>query len=83
MAAQYSLSSPKKENLIVRSTRPLNLETPVQMLNSWLTPNNLFYVRTHFDIPQLNVKAWSLQIDGEVEKPLSLSMDDLDTTPLR
>src|SRR4029434_9850779 len=34
-----------KERLIVRSVRPEDLETPVGLLNSWITPNELFYVR--------------------------------------
>ncbi|MGH9938572.1 MAG: hypothetical protein ACREAM_20215, partial [Blastocatellia bacterium] len=36
-----------KEKLIVRSIRPEDLETPVPLLNTWITPNDLFYVRHH------------------------------------
>ncbi|HEX4947192.1 MAG TPA: hypothetical protein VFZ34_11035, partial [Blastocatellia bacterium] len=36
-----------KEKLIVRSARPEDLETPVELFNSWITPNDTFYVRHH------------------------------------
>src|SRR2546428_13129949 len=60
-----------KSKLIVRSANPQNLETPVQLLNTWITPNELFYVRSHADTPRLDLKEWRLQVDGEVNQSLS------------
>ncbi|MFN0122197.1 MAG: molybdopterin-dependent oxidoreductase, partial [Blastocatellia bacterium] len=70
-----------KERLIVRSLRPEDLETPVELFTSWLTPIDLFYVRHHFYAPQVNPGEWKLVVDGEVNTPLSLSLDDLKKLP--
>jgi DMSO/TMAO reductase YedYZ molybdopterin-dependent catalytic subunit len=69
-----------KERLIVRSLRPEDLETPVGLLNTWITPNDLFYVRHHTYAPNIDeaaAKEWSVKIDGEVERPLALALDEL------
>ena len=61
-----------KEKLIVRSARPEDLETPVELFNSWITPNDIFYVRHHAYVPDA-VADWKLTIEGEVGKPMSRS----------
>jgi sulfite oxidase len=66
-----------KDSLIVRSARPQDLETPAHLLDSWITPNDRFYVRSHFYTPTLDAAAWTLAIDGEVDKPLTMTMADL------
>ncbi len=73
-----------KEKLIVRSLRPEDLETPVGLLNSWITPNELFYVRHHTYAPRVDESAgkdWKLMVDGEVEHPATLSLDELKQLP--
>ncbi len=67
----------KDAALIVRSPKPLDLETPVHLLDSWITPNELFFVRGHLYIPQVDIAAWRLSVDGAVEHPLSLTLEDL------
>jgi DMSO/TMAO reductase YedYZ molybdopterin-dependent catalytic subunit len=73
-AAQRLVS---KDRLIVRSPRPEDLETPVHLLTSWITPNDLFYVRSHFYTPSIDAEAWRLRVEGEVERPMDLSLADL------
>src|SRR5262247_589453 len=51
---------PGKERLIVRSVRPEDLETPVSLLNTWITPNELFYVRHHSYAAKVNDDEWKL-----------------------
>ena len=34
--------------------KPFVGETPQNALNSWLTPNPLFYVRSHFEYPDVS-----------------------------
>lgn len=68
---------PGKEKLIVRSPRPINLETPLKELTSDLTPNELFYVRNNYDGPEMDPVQYVLRVDGEVENPLTLRLDDL------
>jgi sulfite dehydrogenase len=70
---------PGKTDLILRTDRPPQLETPLRYFVNDLTPNEAFYVRWHFEgIPtSVDLDAFRLQISGHVEKPLSLSLADL------
>jgi len=77
--AQRALLS--KDRLIVRSGRPEDLETPAQLLNSWITPNELFFVRSHFYTPIIDASSWRLQVDGNVENVLILTLDDIRRMP--
>lgn len=74
--AQQAISGTRK--MIVRSMRFVDLETPVEFLNIWITPVDLFYVRNHmFEPTTFDPKSWRLTIGGEVEKPLGLTLTDL------
>ena len=74
--------APGKEKLIVRSLRPPDYETPVGLLDTWLTPVEHFYVRSHMPVPPgLDATTWTLQIDGEVNATTALSLDDLRKMP--
>jgi DMSO/TMAO reductase YedYZ molybdopterin-dependent catalytic subunit len=70
-----------KEKLIVRSFRPEDLETPVSLLNTWLTPNDLFYVRHHLFAAHVDVNEWKLTVGGEVQNPITLTLDELKRAP--
>src|SRR5690348_12448459 len=63
--------------LIVQQSQPLNLEYPFPALNSFLVPNNEFFVRSHFNVPEIDAKNWRLRIEGEVKNPLELTIQDL------
>ena len=41
--------------LIIRQKEPTNLETPLDQVDSYLTPTELFYIRSHFPAPKLAV----------------------------
>jgi DMSO/TMAO reductase YedYZ molybdopterin-dependent catalytic subunit len=64
-------------DLIVREQEPLNLEMPFSSLDGFITPNESFYVRCHFPIPEIAAADWRLKIEGEVEAPFELSYDEL------
>ena len=67
-----------KEKLIVRSLRFYDLETPVSLLNSWITPVNLFFVRNHMSEPTtFDPESYRLTVTGEVEHPLALTLTEL------
>lgn len=70
-----------KERLIVRSFRPEDLETPVALLNTWITPNDLFYVRHHSYAARVNADEWKLTVDGEVQTPFTMTLDELKRAP--
>lgn len=76
--AATTLDVPGEDGLIVRSFRFVDLETPVEYFNTWLTPVPHFFVRNHMHEPsELEAATWRLAIGGEVDKPLTLSLSDL------
>ena len=70
-------AEPDEGGLIVRNRRPLDLETPVSAFDRWLTPNNLFFVRSHFGVPAVGLTPWSVEVGGLVERTLKLTPEDL------
>lgn len=65
---------------IVRSEAPLVVEFPFAPLNS-ATPTAQFFIRNHFPVPEIDVTTWSLEVDGAVQEPVHLSLDDLRGMP--
>jgi DMSO/TMAO reductase YedYZ molybdopterin-dependent catalytic subunit len=63
--------------LIIRQKEPTNLEMPFQQLESFLTPSELFYIRSHFATPVIDASDYRLTIDGAVRRPLSLRYEEL------
>ncbi|MEO5753893.1 MAG: sulfite oxidase [Chthoniobacterales bacterium] len=63
--------------MIIREKEPANLEMPFGTLDRFITPNDLFYIRSHFPVPQIDRSTWRLRVEGAVESPLELSYDDL------
>lgn len=63
--------------LIVRSRRPLNLETPVATLDHRLTPVEQFFVRSHFGAPAVDLIPWEVEVVGLVERPLRMGTEEL------
>ena len=69
---------PGKKPLIKLSYRPPNYETPIEYFRTAITPNDVFYVRYHNDIPQVDAKTWKVKIGGEAANgELELNLDDL------
>jgi DMSO/TMAO reductase YedYZ molybdopterin-dependent catalytic subunit len=70
---------PEKTDLILLTDRPPNLEMPAKYFREDLTPNDAFFVRWHLaNIPtSVDPATFRLSVGGHVEKPLSLSLDQL------
>ncbi|TRW97875.1 sulfite oxidase [Paracoccus sp. M683] len=70
-----------KQGLVVLGDRPLNAETPPHLLDDDITPYDRLFVRMNGLVPQSaldqNAEGWTLTVDGEVDTPLQLSLDDL------
>lgn len=75
--AQENEVYPGKEQLLNRGSRPLNLETPVALLDQEITPSDLVFVRNHGTLPVVDAQSWRLTVDGEVERPLSITLPQL------
>jgi len=46
--------------LIIREKEPHNLESPFAQIDSFLTPTELFYIRSHFTTPNLDLASYKL-----------------------
>lgn len=72
---------PGKEELRMLSDKPLNAEATATLLDDNITPNHRHFVRNNGLIPERassgKVGDWSLTIDGEVDKSLNLSLEDI------
>jgi DMSO/TMAO reductase YedYZ molybdopterin-dependent catalytic subunit len=63
--------------LIIRQKEPTNLEMPFDRVDSYLTPTELFYIRSHFPAPKIDAADYRLRIDGAVRNPLALRYKEL------
>ena len=78
------IAFPQKRPLIVLTPRPPQLETPFAIFDQGVyTPNDAFFVRWHLpNIPQeVDATAHRIAVSGEVNRVLSLSLDDLASMP--
>ena len=48
-------------------------------LDSWLTPEDQFFVIKHFDEPKLTEADYRLEVGGLVAQPMTLTLADLKT----
>ena len=72
----------REAGLVLQRSDPLNCETPLSVLRAHrITPNGQFYVRNHFRIPRLDADSWHLTVDGMVERPLLLTLPELQNMP--
>jgi DMSO/TMAO reductase YedYZ molybdopterin-dependent catalytic subunit len=67
--------------LIIRQKEPANLEMPFDQIDSFLTPTELFYIRSHFPAPRLVIASYRLYVDGAVRNPFSLTYQQLRALP--
>ena len=75
------MPTPEQPSLIVRQKSPPNIEFPFASLSEWLIPADLFFVRNHFPSPDLDAREWRLRVDGAVERPLELDLDNIKAMP--
>ena len=83
-AGQEEATRTQSGPLTVRVSRPFDAETPVREFTSWLTPNEQFFVRSHFGPPDersLDTSSWRLNVGGLVDRRLTLSLADLKQIP--
>jgi sulfite oxidase len=60
---------------------PVDAETPLDVLTTYLTPNDLFFVRHHWVPLFPDPERWKLTIDGDVSRPVELTIADLKKLP--
>lgn len=81
LAGRPLVRYPQKTDLILLTSRPPQLETPMRWFDRAITPNEAFFVRYHvFPVPtSVDLATWRLRVSGHVDRPLELSMDELKT----
>ena len=78
LAGRPLVRYPQKADLILLTSRPPQLETPIHYFEKAITPNDAFFVRYHVPPPtSVDLSTWRLRITGHVDNPLELSLDDL------
>ena len=81
-AAGLPVATAGDAGLVVHREDPLNCETSIPaLIGGVVMPNARFYIRNHFPTPALNLTTWRLAVDGVVERPLRLSLRDLQDLP--
>lgn len=79
----YANDPERHPALIPRSLKPYNAEIPPELINdSFITPNDLFFVRNHLPVPTIDPQTFrlTLSIDGN-EKSFDFTLDDLKSLP--
>ena len=79
MAGPEPTTGPLTPEELQLATR--NRGMPLEALRYDITPVGLHYLLLHFDIPALDPATWRLRVGGNVERELSLSLDDLRACP--
>jgi sulfite oxidase len=68
-----------KRDLIFRTRVPRNAEPALpDLVGNWITPNRLFYVRSHAPNPVIDPAAFRLELDGLIQQTARLSLQDLE-----
>jgi sulfite oxidase len=68
----------KNSSLIVHKEMPFNAETPLELITkSCITPEEVFFVRNHGSIPEIDAEQYRLRVTGMVRRTLSLSLDEI------
>ena len=52
-----------------------------QALDSWVTPTEQLFSVGHYGTPELDGEAWRLEITGMVDRPMTLTLDDIQSRP--
>src|SRR5438477_1585268 len=71
----------KDPKLVLLGDKPLVAESPEQLLDDETTSTSKFFIRNNGQIPEATKEpdTWKLTIDGEVNKPLELTLGELKT----
>ncbi|XP_065580757.1 sulfite oxidase-like isoform X1 [Artemia franciscana] len=78
----YGQEPVRNKILVARSSKPCNAETPPELLiQDFITPNDVFYVRNHLPVPQVDPLYYELEVTGIGIKDKSFTLDELKKFP--
>ena len=62
--------------LKINTKTPFNAEPPMQLLaDNFVTPNDIFFIRNHLPVPDIDANTYELEITGEGVKTIKLSLE--------
>jgi DMSO/TMAO reductase YedYZ molybdopterin-dependent catalytic subunit len=67
--------------MLVHNEMPEDLEAPAEYLDTWITPNDAFFVRQHLPRPKVNAQEYRLEITGLVNQRVTVTLADLRALP--
>lgn len=68
----------KRSDMTVRNESPYNAEPPTEVLaEGEITAVDAFFMRNHGSFPDIDPHLWRLNVDGLVDRPLSLTYEQL------
>ena len=70
--AEASAITPQELRLATR-----NHGMPLEALAYDVTPIGMHYLLIHYDVPRVEPAGWHLTVDGAVDRPMSVSLDEL------
>jgi DMSO/TMAO reductase YedYZ molybdopterin-dependent catalytic subunit len=82
-SGDWSATAAHAAGLIIRQKDPNNLEMPFDQLGDFITPVELFYIRSHFPTPEVDPATYRLSIRGAVQRVLKLRYADIRAMPSR
>jgi len=72
----------KHPTMVIHQEEPLNAGPPLHALRqTYVTPQEYFFVRNHGNIPVVNPAIYCLSVTGMVERSLDLSLEELKAMP--
>ena len=72
----------KAAGIVVRQESPFNAGPPPERATaSFLTPVDLFFVRNHGDVPEIDPRTFHLIIEGRVKRPFRISLEEIQRLP--
>lgn len=70
------------EELVLERT-PENRIIDIRNIDSYFTPPERFFTTQHYGHPEVDLATYRLEVSGLVDRPLSLSLDELRAMPSR
>ncbi|XP_076241641.1 sulfite oxidase [Calliopsis andreniformis] len=78
----YAREPLRHKALKINGSKPFCAEPPASLLvESFITPIELFYVRNHLPVPEIDIKSYTLELAVEEDTKKSLSFEDIKKYP--
>ena len=82
----FAQPAPGEEVVPFLDPQPANPKRPMlvwQDLRDWITPEEEFFRIGHYNTPKVSADEWKLRVEGRVEKPVDLTLEQLKARPRR